>query len=44
MDNRIADYRSRLLKLATTNVSDALDALNLKGATYGINAMWPAEP
>ena len=44
MDSLIADYRFRLIKLATTNVSDALDALNLKGATYGINAMWAGTP
>jgi len=29
------------MKLSTTNVADALDALGLKGATYGINAIWP---
>lgn len=33
--------RERLMKLSTTNVADALDALGLKGATYGINAIWP---
>ena len=33
--------RDRLMKLSTTNVADALDALGLKGATYGINAIWP---
>ncbi len=32
--------RERLMKLSTTNVADALDALGLKGATYGINAIW----
>ena len=44
MDELTAGYRSRLLKLATTNVSDALDALNLKGATCGINAVWAGAP
>lgn len=34
-------YRSRLEKLSTTNVADALDALGLKGATYGIRPVWP---
>lgn len=34
-------YRSRLEKLSTTNVADALDALSLKGATYGIRPIWP---
>lgn len=29
-------YRARCEKLSTTNISDALDALGLKGATYGI--------
>lgn len=33
-------YRGRLEKLSTTNISDALDALGLKGATYGIRPMW----
>jgi 4-hydroxy-4-methyl-2-oxoglutarate aldolase len=33
-------YRSRLMKLSTTNIADALDALDLKGATYGIRPMW----
>lgn len=37
-----AEYRSRLMKLSTTNIADALDALNLKGATYGIRPMWEA--
>jgi len=34
-------YRARLEKLSTTNVADALDALGLKGATYGIRPIWP---
>jgi 4-hydroxy-4-methyl-2-oxoglutarate aldolase len=33
-------YRERLQKLSTTNISDALDALGLKGSTYGIRPMW----
>jgi regulator of RNase E activity RraA len=33
-------YRDRFLKLSTTNVADALDALDLKGATYGIRPLW----
>ena len=33
--------RERLMKLSTTNVADALDSLGLKGATFGINAIWP---
>lgn len=33
-------YRARFDHLSTTNVSDALDALGLKGATYGIRPMW----
>jgi regulator of RNase E activity RraA len=33
-------YRQRLLRLSTTNIADALDALNLKGATYGIRPLW----
>jgi len=33
--------RERLMKLSTTNVADALDALELKGATYGIVPIWP---
>ena len=33
-------YRERFETLSTTNISDALDALGLKGATYGIRPMW----
>jgi regulator of RNase E activity RraA len=33
-------YRARLTSLSTTNVSDALDALGLKGSTYGIRPIW----
>lgn len=32
--------RALLADLSTTNLSDALDAFNLKGATYGINGVW----
>ena len=41
MESLSAMNRERLMKLSTTNVADALDALGLKGATYGINAIWP---
>jgi regulator of RNase E activity RraA len=34
-------YRKRFMALSTTNVSDALDTLGLKGATYGIRPMTP---
>lgn len=37
-------YRPRLLALSTTNIADALDALGLKGTTYGIRPMWEAVP
>jgi 4-hydroxy-4-methyl-2-oxoglutarate aldolase len=40
MTKDIQGYRERLLKLSTTNVADALDALALKGATYGIRPIW----
>ena len=30
----------RLAKLDTCAVSDALDSLNLKGATWGVRPMW----
>lgn len=33
-------YRNRILKLSTTNISDALDSLGLKGSTFGIKPMW----
>ncbi len=33
-------YRDRIMALSTTNIADALDALGLKGATYGIRPMW----
>lgn len=34
------EYRARYALLSTTNVSDALDALGLKGSTYGIRPIW----
>ena len=34
------EQRTRLMKLSTTNVSDALDALGLKGSTFGIRPIW----
>ncbi|RKL63467.1 RraA family protein [Thermoanaerobacteraceae bacterium SP2] len=34
------ELRERLNKVSTTNVSDALDALGLKGSTYGIKRMY----
>lgn len=34
-------YRARFEKLSTTNVSDALDALGKKGATFGIRPLMP---
>ena len=37
-------YREKLMKLSTTNVSDALDALGLKGSTYGIRPIWNGAP
>lgn len=40
MGNLTAALRERLDKLSTTNISDALDALGLKGATYGVNQMY----
>lgn len=33
-------YHDRFVRLSTTNVADALDALGLKGATYGIRPLW----
>jgi len=33
-------YGEIFQRLSTTNVSDALDALGLKGSTYGIRPMW----
>ena len=32
--------RNRLLRLSTTNVSDALDALGCKGSTYGVRPIY----
>lgn len=33
-------YRRRIEKLSTTNIADALDVLEIKGATYGIRPIW----
>lgn len=33
-------YRSRLEKLATTNISDAMDTFGIKGATHGVGPMY----
>jgi len=41
MDDFDTKHRSRLENLSTTNVADALDALGLKGATFGVRPMWP---
>lgn len=35
------DWRARMLALDTGLVSDALDQLKLRGATYGIRPIWP---
>ena len=40
MSNFDTEYRQRLQRLSTTNIADALDALGLKGATYGIRPVW----
>ncbi|MDR2745127.1 MAG: hypothetical protein LBB66_08070 [Desulfovibrio sp.] len=40
MQNFDQKYRTRLLALSTTNVADALDAWDLRGATFGIRPMW----
>jgi len=34
------EIRMRFGKLATTNISDALDTLEIKGSTYGIRPIW----
>lgn len=34
-----ATYRARFARLSTTNLSDAMDALGYRGATYGIRPM-----
>ena len=34
-------WRARLTALDTGLVSDALDRLSLRGATYGIRPIWP---
>lgn len=35
-------YRTRLEKLATTNISDALDKLGIRGTAIGIRPVWGA--
>lgn len=40
MSNLDHETRLKLEKLSSTNLSDALDALGLKGATFGIRPMW----
>jgi regulator of RNase E activity RraA len=40
MDARTQELLDRLAKLDTPAVSDALDQLNLKGATFGIRPQW----
>ncbi len=39
MDDFNKDYRVRFEKLSTTNVSDAMDVLEIRGSTYGIRPM-----
>ncbi len=34
------EIRERLMRLSTTNLSDALDALGVSGSTYGIRPVW----
>ncbi len=40
MEDLAANYRTRLERLGTTNVSDALDALGLRGAVMGVLPVW----
>ena len=40
MSNFDAERRRRFEALSTTNVSDAMAALGIRGATYGIRPMW----
>lgn len=40
MEQFTEEYRERFTALSTTNVSDAIDALGLRGSTYGIRPMW----
>ncbi|MDR1521180.1 MAG: RraA family protein [Planctomycetota bacterium] len=35
-----ADFRPKFASLSASNIADALDALGLRGATYGIRPMW----
>jgi regulator of RNase E activity RraA len=41
MMDELRPYLSRLEKLSATNVSDALDAWSIRGATYGIRPLMP---
>ncbi|MDA8228322.1 MAG: RraA family protein [Desulfitobacterium hafniense] len=36
------EYRERLEKLSTTNISDALDKLDIRGTALGIRPLWGA--
>lgn len=38
------EERTRMMALSTNNVSDALTALGMKGATYGIRPIWEGCP
>ncbi len=40
MSDFYVKYHRRFMTLSTTNVADALDALGLKGATFGIRPLW----
>ena len=42
MDAKLFDdqYRSRFLKLSTTNLSDAMDKVGVRGAVIGIRPMY----
>jgi regulator of RNase E activity RraA len=40
VQNSAKSHRERFLRLSTTNVSDALDSLGLKGSTFGIRPVW----
>jgi len=36
----LQQHRDRLMRLSTTNISDALDSLGLKGAIWGLRPTW----
>lgn len=44
MEREVFDtqFRARLVKLATTNLSDAMDKVGVRGAAIGIRPMWGA--